>query len=493
MTEPHSWAEGMDDGDVDEIQYIIDEFARQDPPVQVGVGQNEDGSIYLYVEGEILVSSEYLERVEAILRQAGAKGVRGQQPGGQSPARSTARPEPAAEGGRVPPVEGVVAGVVLLQLEEFGVTVSTALELIDDQLGAGIATPNHIMTVAPEASPCPATEPQEVYKITGPYPYPPVCEQNSGANVRIYIADTGLLPDTSSFSWLEHNIDGQADPNAPAGPGSPIKPYGGHGTFVAGVARCMAPQADIFVANVFKVAGSAPESDLVKRLVKALGRPGGVDVFHVSAAVRTRKDIHPIAFGRWLNLLQNYQGIACVVAAGNNNSHSPYWPGAFPQVVSVGALGIDWHSRAHFSNYGGWVDVYAPGCNLVNAYADGHYDCKISPYKGTTRRFFGLAQWSGTSFSSPVVTGLIAARMTRASENSRQAARSLLGLAQSQAITGVGPILLPCCGADHAGTCRTAECCCGHLPDGRQVCGCGPACEAGAHGVTGSHSSCSRA
>jgi hypothetical protein len=247
-----------------------------------------------------------------------------------------------------------------------------------------------------------------------------------------------------TFPWLA-GVHGDPDPRAGTGPGSTIRPYGGHGTFVAGVLRCMAPQAQVHVENIFDTGGSARETDVARRLKAAFGF--GFEILHITASCLTRKNIPPQALEGFLELLRPYKGVLCVAEAGNNYTRRPAWPGAFRDVLSVGALATDWRHRADFSNYGGWVDVYAPGEKLINAIGTGTYTYQIPPIPPGTGQatFSGLAQWSGTSFSAPIVTGLIAARMARCGESAREAAAALLAKARAQTIPGVGPVLFPCC------------------------------------------------
>ena len=62
-----------------------------------------------------------------------------------------------------------------------------------------------------------------------------------------------------------------------------------------------------------------------------------------------------------------------------------------------------------------------------------------------TRNFYSMAKWSGTSFSAPIVIGLIAARMSRTNDTALEAKTSLGAEAQKQALPGVGASLLPYC------------------------------------------------
>ena len=163
-------------------------------------------------------------------------------------------------------------------------------------------------------------------------------------------------------------------------------------------------------------------------------------IINVSSGTYTRNDWNPIAFEGFAD---RHPHLTLVAAAGNDSTDRPEYPAAFPWVISVGALGPDQTHLAWFSNYGRWVNVYALGEGIVNAFAVGQYRYHEPPKQPARQNFLRpLARWSGTSFAAPVISGMIAARMGRTGESSTQAAEALLSEARQNPIEGVGPVLL---------------------------------------------------
>ena len=301
------------------------------------------------------------------------------------------------------------------------------------------ATPDHVVHVSRI---CPATEPEvpSGQPVT-PWPAPRAagpCERE----VTIGVSDTGLLQnlDPARYTWLS-GVTGDPDPLGPPAPsGRPRIPvYAGHGTFVAGVARCQAPNARVMVNDHFSLSGGGElESVLVTKLDDLVAQ--GAQVLNLSAGTYTRNNAAPLSFE---DFNRRHPDVALVAAAGNDSTDRPFWPAAFDWAVGVGALATDQQHRAWFSNHGPWVDVYALGEGMVNAFATGEYAYHEPPKMPATQAFDGMARWDGTSFAAPLVTGLIAERMAISNDTVAQAVAAVLKLARNQTLPDVGPAVFP--------------------------------------------------
>ncbi len=392
-----------------QVAIVIEALGGSDKVGWAGDGKADDPAdfAYIYRRGHILVRDNAVKRVRRVLG-----------------------------GGR--PADNLIDGVTLLALPS-GVDAPQALDHIDEELGAGVATPDHVLYVTrPTAGCCPAQEP-EVPR--SPAPIPAVsANAKDGRGVLVSVVDTGWHspaarhPDTP---WL-HGVTGDEETIDPAA----IHPYAGHGTFIAGVVRCVAPACDVRVEGFLPHGGAVFESAMVTQLYQALRL--GPDIISLSAGTHSRNHQPLLSFQAfWRTGLRHLKGTVLVAAAGNDGNRIPFWPAAFPWAVSVGALTPDGQRRADFSNFGSWVDVYANGVDLVNAYPRGTFTCQEPPNKGDVRSFSGTASWSGTSFSTPTVAGIFAARMSHSGESARVAADALLGLARAKAIPAVGAVLEP--------------------------------------------------
>lgn len=399
-----------------QLELIVEEFGDAveiDPP-----DWREVGADCVYRSGSFLIRDRDLDRVRKIFGE-GITNFGDENGGGVN---GLTRFEPSADFSF--PDDAPQADTLTLRY----------VALVDQLLGRGVAELDYLVYVCGGVSPCPAAEPMEVPPGTTPAPAP-VAGECDGAGVKVLVVDVGWSE--SDKPWLA-GVTGE--PEVAFRPPD-ILPYAGHGTFIAGVLRCMAPRAEVVVKGYLTKAGAEFGSDLVVKLEQGLAE--NPDLISLSAGTKTRAGGMLLAFEVFLERLSRLKGVVLVAAAGNDGNREYFFPAASPETVSVGALAEDRAHRADFSNYGGWVDVYAPGENVVNAFLTGEYECTEPPYRGERRKFAGMARWSGTSFATPLVAGLIAGRMSVTGENARQAADALLASAGERPMPGVGRALLP--------------------------------------------------
>lgn len=167
----------------------------------------------------------------------------------------------------------------------------------------------------------------------------------------------------------------------------------GHGTAVAGL---------IGAATNNGIGMAAVSWNSMILPVKALGADGSGSYSAISNAIIWAADngasIINLSLGGTSasTTLQNAINYAwnrnCVIiaAAGNSGNNIPQYPGACTNVVAVSATDIK-DARTSWSNFGSYVDIAAPGANVLTLQGANSY-----------------SNWNGTSFSSPITAGVVA-------------------------------------------------------------------------------------
>lgn len=202
-----------------------------------------------------------------------------------------------------------------------------------------------------------------------------------GAGVRIAVIDGGVDCSHPLFADLNDSlardfVDNDADPSE--GPGT----LRGHGTFVAGLIRLAAPEAELMVVRAFTGDGVSTTFQVAQALDWAVSH--GAGVVNMSFGTAADNGVLAQACARAVQA-----GAVLAASVGNDGIVTPMYPASYPYVLAVTAIDtLD--LAASFSNGSPEADVCAPGVDI--------YSALPAPY------YWGT--WSGTSFSTPLVTAV---------------------------------------------------------------------------------------
>jgi hypothetical protein len=235
-----------------------------------------------------------------------------------------------------------------------------------------------------------------------------------GLGVRVAVLDTGVdaAAVSAGHGWLagvavHDGADGNVDEldSVPVADGL-LDEACGHGTFVVGLVRQLAPACEVSAVKVLESDGLGTDFALAEALVRLATMEPGPDLVNLSLSLAVPDETVPVGTSLALDLLRSRCPETLVVAAaGNGGGRVAPWPAAHPDVLTVAAVTEDGEPAA-YSNRGPWVDFGVTADGVVSTYSHG----VVRDANGDTEVFdTGYAAWSGTSFAAPQVTGRLAA------------------------------------------------------------------------------------
>jgi subtilisin family serine protease len=253
-------------------------------------------------------------------------------------------------------------------------------------------------------------------------------EAGVGEGACVVIIDTGLDPDVFTDQrrdrFLRNMTDSHLDPlmvfNEETGQIDPNDEYldggAGHGTFVAGIVRAIAPAARVRVLRALDTRGIGTECDVVRAIDEAneifANECNGRGVLNLSLGFRTEDGSPPRALKQALDRLP--ENVIVVAAAGNEPMTEPIWPAEFDDVIGVGALTYNDTGDlvpAPWTNTGDHVWFSTVGDGVSSTYVTGKEHVIRDPSPETFPRAgqpASYAMWSGTSFSTPKIAAKLA-------------------------------------------------------------------------------------
>ena len=187
----------------------------------------------------------------------------------------------------------------------------------------------------------------------------------------------------------------------------------GHGTMVAGIIHLVAPEAKLLPLRVFNGAGTATTSDIAKAIYWAVDH--GATAINMSFSLGV--DVEELS--KAIEYAHEHQ-VICVAAAGNLASEMLVYPAADEEVIGVAATDAADYLTS-FSNYGNdLATLAAPGHTIITSFVGG-----------------GWAAGSGTSYSAPWISGVVALFSEKSGKSSTvDLEKALEGLQHADEING---------------------------------------------------------
>jgi len=278
------------------------------------------------------------------------------------------------------------------------------------------ARPNHVLFAAYRVKVKEGEDPEE-----GVLPQRLPDDPEAGAGARVAILDTGYAWQARNDPWLADiapTVDGRdIDLLRISGdPSDPLDFGAGHGTFVAGIIRQIAPAARIDIIRVLDSNGVGLESEVAKGFDRACALEPDVIVC-AFGGYSVDDDAPAVIESAVANVPKRTVVIA---AAGNERQRTRrIWPASCRGVEAIAAVESDSDGSmkvvqgdatlAWYTNDGPEV-VYAAAGTWRSSFVEGTESYDRDP-DGTPETFKDSALAAGTSFAAAAVAGAVAAAL----------------------------------------------------------------------------------